>query len=68
MIGETEVFGIYLSSELVSSMAALALTVVLHRILVHTGLYRRVWHQALFESALFLIVWGAIVILVPLFH
>ncbi len=59
-MGETEFFGIYLNSELVTSLVALILTFVVHRLLVLSGLHRRVWHQALFDTALFIILWGVV--------
>ena len=60
MMGETEIFGIYLNSELITSLIALILTFVAHRLLVLLGLYRRVWHQALFDTSLFVILWGVV--------
>ena len=59
-MGETEFFGIYLNSELVTSLVPLMLTFVVHRLLVLSGLHRRVWHQALFDTALFIILWGVV--------
>lgn len=61
MITEVDVLGVYLKSELVTSMIALALTFVLNRLLVRLGAYRHVWHQPLFEVALFVILWGLVV-------
>ena len=60
MMGESEFFGVYLNSELVTSIIALFLTFLLYRLLVFFGLHRRVWHQALFETALFVILWGVV--------
>lgn len=59
-MSDTEIFGVYLNSEFVTSVIALLLTFALHRILVACGLSRHMWHQALFETALFLIVWGVV--------
>ena len=52
------VFGVFLSSELVTCALALVLTYLVHRVLLWLGLYRYVWHQALFETALFVVLWG----------
>jgi len=60
MMGETELFGLYLNAELITSLLALVLTWVLHRLLVWRGFHRHIWHLALFETALFFIVWGGI--------
>ncbi|WP_283744725.1 DUF1656 domain-containing protein [Sideroxydans sp. CL21] len=59
-MSDAEIFGIYLNSEFVTSVIALILTFALHRIVVLFGLNRRVWHQALFETALFVIIWGVV--------
>lgn len=61
MNGEIELFGVYLSAELSTSIAALLLTFGLQRGLVWLGLLRRVWHRPLFETALFIIVWRLVV-------
>jgi len=60
MRGEIEFFGVYLNSELVTSLIALILTFAVHRLLVLSGLHRRVWHQALFDTALYVILWGSV--------
>ena len=60
MMGETEIFGIYLNSELITSLIALILTFAAHRLLVLLGLHRRIWHQALFDTSLFVIIWGVV--------
>ena len=59
-MSETEILGVYVNSEFITSFLALILTIALHRILVVFGLNRRVWHQALFETAVFVIVWGLV--------
>jgi hypothetical protein len=64
MTGEVSVGGVFLSSVLVTALAALALSFVLRRLLGWAGAYRFVWHPALFDAALFVILWG-IVILLP---
>ena len=59
-MSETEILGVYVNSEFITSLVALILTFALHRILVSFGLNRRVWHQALFETAIFVVVWGLV--------
>jgi len=56
MIGEANLFGIYLPWLLV--LATLGLFVVwgLRRLLAATGFYRWVWHPALFDIALYVLV------------
>jgi hypothetical protein len=67
MIGELPVDGVFLSSVLVSAVLALAIAFVMRRLLAWTGAYRLVWHPALFDTALFVIVWAGVVRL-PLFR
>lgn len=64
MIGEFAIDGVFLSSVLVSAVIALAVSFVLRRVLSKVGAYRFVWHPALFDTALFVILW-AVVVTVP---
>jgi hypothetical protein len=61
MIGELQLDGVYLSSVLVSAFVALAIAFVMRRLLAWAGAYRLVWHPALFDAALFVIVWAGVV-------
>jgi hypothetical protein len=60
MIGELSLDGVFLSSVLVSAVIALAIAFVLRRLLAWAEAYRLVWHPALFDAALFVIVWAAV--------
>ncbi len=64
MTGEVNIGGVFLSSVLVTAVMALALSFLLRRLLGWAGAYRFIWHPALFDTALFVILWG-IVILLP---
>ncbi len=64
MIGEFAIDGVFLSSVLVSAVIALVASFVLRRVLSKVGAYRLVWHPALFDTALFVILW-AVVVAVP---
>ena len=61
MNGEFAIDGVFLSSVLVSAVIALAAAFVLRRLLSWAGAYRFVWHPALFDTALFVILWAAVV-------
>jgi hypothetical protein len=63
MIGEVNVSGVFLSSVLVSAVIALVASFLLRRVLAKVGAYRFVWHPALFDTALFVILWAAAVTL-----
>lgn len=62
MNSEFDLFGVYLSSVPATSLIAFAMTFALHQLFVRLGVYRHVWHPALFETALFVILWAAIVL------
>jgi len=64
MIAEFNIGGVLLSSMLAAVVAALLGTVALRRLLAWTGAYRLIWHPALFDAGLFVILW-AIAIAVP---
>ena len=59
-MGTFDIFGIYVASLLGYAAAALVLTLLLTRLLRGVGAYRFVWHAALFNTALFVIVLAAI--------
>lgn len=61
MTGELNIDGVFLSSVLVSALIALAASFVLRHVLSKVGAYRLVWHPALFDTALFVILWAAVV-------
>ena len=61
MIGELNVYGVFVPSLLVCVAAALPLTAGLRRLLRWFGFYRLVWHRPQFDLALLIIVLGAVV-------
>lgn len=61
MIGEVSLYGIYFPWLLVLALLALVASRVLSRVLARLGFYRLVWHPALFDAALFVLVLGALV-------
>ncbi|MBQ1541014.1 DUF1656 domain-containing protein [Caulobacter sp. CCUG 60055] len=63
MIREFDVQGVLLSSVLVSALIAFAGSFLLRKALSRLGAYRFVWHPALFDVALFVILWGLVVCL-----
>ena len=64
MIREIDLFGVYVSPMLAFMAAALLLWLALRRVLERTGAYRYVWHRALFDLALYVVLLGAVVLLV----
>ena len=58
MFGDFNVFGIYVPRMLVLALLAYLVNLLLRRILARLGVYRLVWHPALFDLALFVLVLG----------
>lgn len=63
MIGEADLDGVFISAVLISAVIALGLAFLLRRLLALVGAYRLIWHPALFDTALFVILWAAVVAL-----
>jgi protein-S-isoprenylcysteine O-methyltransferase Ste14 len=61
MIGEVSLYGIYFPPLLLLALLAYGVSRVLGALLARTGFYRHVWHPALFDFSLFVIVLGSIV-------
>ena len=60
MIGEVSLYGLYFPPLLLLMLPALLLSRVLSVVMARTGLYRLVWHPALFDLSLFVIVLGGL--------
>jgi hypothetical protein len=60
MIGEVSLYGVYVPPLLLLTLLALGLSRVLNLILARSGFYRFIWHPALFDFSLFLIVLGSL--------
>lgn len=60
MIGEVNLHGIFVPALLVLTLGALLLSSLLRRLLAAVGFYRYVWHPALFDFCLFILVLGGV--------
>ena len=60
MSGEIDIEGVLVSPLLVCMLIAFVLNALLRRILAWTGLYRFVWHRALFDAALYVVLLGGV--------
>jgi hypothetical protein len=60
MIGELSLYGIYVPWLLVLSLLSLAASRLVSYLLAQTGFYRMVWHPALFDAALFVVILGGL--------
>ena len=63
MIGEFDVGGVFIPSALVWAMVAFIVNLFVRRLLILVGFYRLVWHPALFDLALFFILWTGLAVL-----
>jgi Protein of unknown function (DUF1656) len=60
MIGEIDVYGVFVPILLVWAAIALPLTAVLRRVLEGIGFYRLVWHRPLVDLSLLVLVMAAV--------
>ena len=60
MIGEFDIYGVYVPAFAVYAAIALLLQIVIMRLLEACGLYRLVWHRALFDLTIYVILLGAV--------
>jgi hypothetical protein len=63
MIGELSLYGVFVPALLVWSALAVLATMALRAVLRWAGFYRIVWHAALFDAAVFVILLGGLVAL-----
>jgi len=60
MIGEFNVFGVFVPSALVWVIVAGIVSIPVRRLLDAVGFYKIVWHRGLFDLALLTILWAAV--------
>jgi hypothetical protein len=60
VIGEFDIYGVYFPAFAVFAAVAFVLQLALKRLLDACGLYRFVWHRALFELAMYVILLAVI--------
>jgi len=65
MPGEISIYGVYIPSLLVWMLAAFVITSAARAVLARAGFYKLVWHRSLFNLALYAIVLGGVVAIVP---
>jgi hypothetical protein len=60
VIGEFDIYGVYFPAFAVFAAIAFLLKVVIKRLLDASGFYRSVWHRALFDLAIYVILFGVV--------
>ena len=58
---ELDLFGVLVPSLLLWSMIAFVLARIISRLIARAGLYRRIWHPALFDFALYICLVASLV-------
>ena len=57
---EVNLNGVFIPAALLWATVAFVISSLMGRFLSRTGFYKLVWHRALFDFAVFVLVWGAI--------
>jgi hypothetical protein len=65
MIGEFDIYGVFVPVLLVWALIALAITAVLRHVLSYFGFYRLVWHRPLVDLSLLVLVMAAVATVLP---
>ena len=65
MIGEVDIYGVFVPILLVWGLIALAITAVLRRVLSYIGFYRLVWHRPLVDLSLLILIMAAVSAVLP---
>jgi hypothetical protein len=60
VIGELDIYGVYIPIFVVVAAVAFLLQILLKRVLDACGLYRFLWHRALFDLAIYVILIGLV--------
>ncbi|MBP0613986.1 DUF1656 domain-containing protein [Jiella mangrovi] len=59
MTGDLSLFGVFVPKLLVLALASYVALVLLKRVLARLGVYRLVWHPALFDLSIFILLVAA---------
>jgi hypothetical protein len=62
MIGEIDIYGVYLPAVLVLMLVSYLFCLIVTRVFARVGLYRFIWHRSIFDLAIYVIVLGIVVI------
>jgi protein AaeX len=60
VIGELDIYGVYIPIFVVVAAVAFLLQLLLRRVLDVCGVYRFLWHRALFDLAIYVILLGLV--------
>ncbi|MFP3568477.1 DUF1656 domain-containing protein [Paraburkholderia sp. SIMBA_030] len=62
MIGEIDIFGVFVPAVLVLMLIAYLINLVIRTALTRVGFYRFVWHRSIFDLGIYVLVLGLVVV------
>jgi hypothetical protein len=62
MIGEIDIFGVFVPAVLVLMLIAYLINVVIGKVLTRIGFYRLVWHRSIFDLGIYVFVLAAVIV------
>jgi hypothetical protein len=62
MIGEIDIFGVFVPAVLVLMLIAYLINLVIRTVLDRVGFYRFVWHRSIFDLGIYVLVLGLVVV------
>ncbi len=63
MIGEIDIFGVFVPAILVLMLVAYLINLVVQKVFARAGLYRFVWHRSIFDLGTYVLVLGLVVLI-----
>ena len=63
--GDLTLYGVFVPTPLVLLLVAYALKAAVRSVLARVGFYGRIWHPGLFNVALYVVLFGTLVVLLP---
>jgi hypothetical protein len=62
MIGEIDIFGVFVPAILVLMLIAYLINLVIRTLLGRVGFYRLVWHRSIFDLSIYVLVLAVVVV------
>jgi hypothetical protein len=62
MIGEIDIFGVFVPTILVLMLIAYLINLVIRTLLGRVGFYRLVWHRSIFDLSIYVLVLAVVVV------
>ncbi|RQH06492.1 MULTISPECIES: DUF1656 domain-containing protein [Paraburkholderia] len=62
MIGEIDIFGVFVPTVLVLMLIAYLINIVVRKVLTLIGFYRFVWHRSVFDLGIYVFVLAAVIV------